>query len=192
MRTWEDDYRDGTLPWDAGVADPALVEAVSAGRMPMGAWLEIGCGLGTDAAWLSARGNRVIGVDLAPTAIATARARHPGVRFEVHDVIAEPLPGGPVDAVFDRGCFHVFDEDDRATFARRVADVLRPGGMWMSLIGSTEGPPRDTGPPRRSALDVVRAVEPHLEIVALEDSTFATHERAPRAWILRARRRGSR
>jgi hypothetical protein len=25
---------------------------------------------------------------------------------------------------------------------------LEPGGLWLSLIGSTEGPPREIGPPR--------------------------------------------
>ena len=40
-----------------------------------------------------------------------------------------------------------------------VARVLAPGGLWLSLSGSTEGAPRDTGPPRRSARDIANAVE---------------------------------
>ena len=54
-----------------------------------------------------------------------------------------------------------------ATFAARVADHLAPGGIWHSLIGSTDGPPRDDGPPRRSAADIMAAVEPRFEILEL-------------------------
>jgi hypothetical protein len=31
-------------------------------------------------------------------------------RFAVWDFLAAPPPGGPFEFVFDRGCFHVFDE----------------------------------------------------------------------------------
>lgn len=72
-----------------------------------------------------------------------------GCRFAVWDILVAPPPGGPFHFVFDRGCFHVFDEaGEREQFAAQVAAVLAPGGLWLSLIGSTEGPPREVGPPR--------------------------------------------
>ena len=46
-----------------------------------------------------------------------------------------------------------------ARFAKRVALLLARDGRWLSLIGSTEGPERDWGPPRRSARDVIDAIE---------------------------------
>jgi hypothetical protein len=99
-------------------------------------------------------------------------------------------PGAPYDLVFDRGCFHCFEEEERARFAARVAALLAPTGQWLSLVGSTEGPPRDTGPPRRSARDVMNAIEPALELVELQSFFFDTtlpHRSA--AWAVRARRR---
>ena len=52
-----------------------------------------------------------------------ARANASGrCRFETMDFLKETPPGGPFDFVFDRGCFHVFDDDhDRARFAQKVA-----------------------------------------------------------------------
>jgi hypothetical protein len=62
--------------------------------------------------------------------------------------------------------------------------------LWHSLIGSTDGPPRDSGPPRRSATEIVASVEPHFEILDLQSTSFdqGSHSHA-RAWVLVARRR---
>src|SRR5262249_49867258 len=95
------------------------------------------------------------------------------------------------DFVFDRGVLHVFDEaDDRARFAARVAALLTPTGRWLSLIGSTEGPPREFGPPRRSARDVMAAIEPELEILELRMMHFDVERmEPPKAWLCLSRRR---
>jgi hypothetical protein len=79
----------------------------------------------------------------------------------------------------------VFDApEERERFAALVAGVLAPEGRWLSLIGSTEGAPRDTGPPRRSARDIASAVEPVLEIVQLRAIHFDLHvEMPPAAWL---------
>jgi SAM-dependent methyltransferase len=160
--------------------------------------LDVGCGTGTHALWLASLGWDVLGVDVSPRAVElaaakVARARQLPGRCEVKvlDFLAAAPPGGPFDFVFDRGCLHVFDaHDERARFAARVAECLAPRGHWLSLIGSTEGPPRDHGPPRRSARDVVNAIEPALEIVELRaialDGELAE---PPRAWFCLSRHR---
>jgi hypothetical protein len=82
----------------------------------------------------------------------------------------------------------VFDEpDERQRFAARVAAVLAPGGLWLSLIGSTEGSPREVGPPRRSAVEVTLAIEPALEVVELRSAEF--HGSNAKAWFCLSRQR---
>src|SRR5262245_51957848 len=156
--SWNDNYAQGFCPWDTGVPDPMLVEVIESGGVPVGRALDVGCGTGTNAIWLAQHGYGVLGVDITPLAIAQADGKLPaGVpcRFTRLDFLAKPPEGGPFQLVFDRGCFHVFDEAaDQAKFAAHVASVLAPDGAWLSLIGSTEGPARDIGPPRRSARDV--------------------------------------
>jgi hypothetical protein len=61
-----------------------------------------------------------------------------------------------------------------------VAGVLEPGGLWLATIGSTDGPPRTEGPPRRSARDVVQAVEPAFEILELTRGLIRPGEDPPR------------
>jgi hypothetical protein len=61
--------------------------------------------------------------------------------------------------------------------------------LWLSLIGSTEGPPREVGPPRRSAREVVLAIEPALEIVELRSAEFRGND--AKAWFCLSRHRTS-
>ncbi len=181
------------MPWDTGVPDPLLIQVVASGALPLGRALDVGCGTGTNAIWLAQRGYEVCGVDVAPLAIEKARAKLAAglnCRFAVLDFLAGRPEGGPFDLVFDRGCFHVFDEPgDRTRFAAQVAAVLTPGGMWLSLIGSTEGPPREIGPPRRSLRDVTDAIEPHLEILSVQSAQFRDAPEPVMAWICMSRYR---
>jgi SAM-dependent methyltransferase len=182
---WNERYATGDLPWDTGEADEHLVAFVGERGVAPGRALDVGCGTGTNAQWLAQRGFDVLGVDVSPLAIDHARAKLPGgaprCRFEARDFLADP-PAGPFSLVFDRGCFHVFDEpEDRARFAARVAELLAPDGVWLSLMGSTEGPPRDAGPPRRSVRDIAAAIEPVLAITELVAVTFATRGPTPAA-----------
>ena len=196
-RDWDAHYEAGHTPWDSGRPDEHLVALVEARAVPAGRTLEIGCGTGTNALWLASQGHEVTGVDLAPRAVQAARARaasQPALecRFEVQDFLSGAPLGGPFDFVFDRGCFHVFDEVDlQARFAARVAHLLEPAGVWLSLIGSTEGPPRDIGPPRRSAREVLAAIEPVLQVVSLSQITFDAigDGPPPYAWRCLSRRR---
>jgi SAM-dependent methyltransferase len=191
---WNENYASGTLPWDTGRVESALAHFVQSGAVAPGRALDIGAGRGTNARWLAERGFDVLGVDIAPLAVEQARERTTGAiaarcRFEVRDFLADP-PAGPFAFVFDRGCFHVFDNAaDRERFAANVARVLAPGGVWLSLIGSTEGPAREMGPPRRSARDVADAIEPALAIEDLSAIFFDSDEPAPSAWRCVARKR---
>jgi 2-polyprenyl-3-methyl-5-hydroxy-6-metoxy-1,4-benzoquinol methylase len=191
---WDERYEHRDLPWDTGVPDPHLVELVESGSLARGRVLEIGCGTGTNAIWLASRGFDVLGIDISPRAIAQARAKLAGesARFEVRDLFDAAF-SGTFELVLDRGVLHIFDEPStQAKFAGRVAEMLSPGGVWLSLAGSTEGPARDHGPPRRSALELISAIEPVLEILELRATEFhANVPTPPRAWMLRARQRAT-
>ena len=190
--SWNESYASGQLPWDTGEPEPLLVEFVTSGAVTPGSTLEIGAGTGTNAIWMAERGFDVLGVDVSPLAVERARAKMDGralrCRFAASDFLAASPDSGPFQFVFDRGCFHVFDEpDERQRFAARVAAALAPDGLWLSLIGSTEGSAREVGPPRRSACEVTNAIEPALEIVELRSVEFRGH--GAKAWFCLSRQR---
>lgn len=188
---WDERYAADNLPWDTGRPSPHLIEVIERGTIPPSRVLEVGCGTGTNTLWLAERGFEVLGVDISTRAIAKAKAKSAGasVEFRELDFLTAELDAAPFDFVFDRGVLHVFDDAaSRATFARHVARVLAPGGHWLSIAGSTEGPERDQGPPRRTARELLEAVEPVLEIVELQATTFDTDTPA-KAWLLLSRTR---
>lgn len=189
---WNESYATGQPPWDTGEPEPLLIEFVTSGGVTPTSTLEIGAGTGTNAIWMAERGFEVLGVDVSPLAVERGRAKIEGralrCRFAALDFLAATPPDGPFQFVFDRGCFHVFDEpDQRKQFADNVAAALAPGGLWLSVIGSTEGPPREVGPPRRSAREVTVAIEPVLEIVELRSVEFSSHH--ANAWFCLSRKR---
>ncbi len=194
-KRWEERYVTGDVPWDLGQPDPHLRRVLEDHPVPVGTALDIGCGTGTNVVWLAQQGFEVVGLDVSPTAIAQARASADAAGVSCHlavsNFLTDPVPGGPFDFVCDRGVMHLFDDPGRRSlFAARVAESLKPGGLWHSLAGSTDGPPRDTGPPRRSAAEITQALEPYFELLELRATTFDEDQHAGAlAWVIVARRR---
>jgi len=187
-RDWDKRYREKDLPWDTGRPDKHLQGVMEEyGIQPCPA-LEIGCGTGTNSIWLAKHGFEVTGIDVSSTAIAQAgkKAKHAEVKVHLFqkDALKDGLPSGPFGFVFDRGCFHSFDMPlERTKLAELISRSMTDGGLWFSIIGSADGPKREVGPPQRSALDIVSAVEPCFEILLLRatlmDSNFPN---PPTAW----------
>ena len=101
--------------------------------------LDLGCGPGHIGAYLSDLGCDVIGVDLSPGMIATARELYPGRCFAVGDMLA--LDGA--DAAFAGvvafySLIHL-ERDSVATAAREIARVLAPGGRALVSVHEGEG-----------------------------------------------------
>jgi methyl halide transferase len=193
---WDGRYAVGDVPWDTGRVDGSLSRILRRFDIAPCAALEVGCGTGTNAIWLAEQGFRVTATDVSPLAVDAAgkkiAACGADVTVRLGDVLCDPVAGGPFGFVFDRGCFHTHGTpEERARFAETVAALLGDGGYWLSLIGSKDGPPRDVGPPRLSAADVVAAVEPFFEILSLESSSFDSDQPdPPRAWACLLRKRG--
>lgn len=92
--------------------------------------LDVGCGGGGLARDLSARGARVIGVDISEAQLANAIARDSGsgARYLVGRAQELPLDDASMDvAVFMRSLHHVPSADLRLAL-REARRVLRPGG----------------------------------------------------------------
>jgi len=92
--------------------------------------LDLACGTGAIAERAAAYGATVIGIDLAPALIETARERAAErgleIDYEVGDCEQLELPDASVDAVSST-CGVMFSPDHEAS-ARELARVTRPGG----------------------------------------------------------------
>ncbi len=188
-------YKAGETPWDIGKPDPNLIQTVDAVPIQPCKALDIGCGTGDNAIWLSQKGFRVAGVDTSEIAIEKAKEKALNARAEctfwVSDILKNPLEGAPFGFVFDRGCFHTLGSHaEREGFAEKVDGLLETAGLWLSLLGNADELRNGPGPPQRTARDIVNAVEPHFEILSLSSGAFGSnHTNPPRAWICLMRKR---
>ena len=183
------------MPWVHSKADFNLVDMVEDLPILPCKALEIGCGTGTDALWLASRGFEVTGVDVVQIPIDLARNEAANInincQFLVHDFLLDDIEGGPFQFVFDRGYFHSYKTNTkRKQLAGKVADSLEKGGLWLTLAGSCDSPPREEGPPMISAKNIVDSVEPFFEIVLLKSSVFGSESEVPaNIWVGLMRKR---
>jgi SAM-dependent methyltransferase len=147
---WEELYLKGETPWEKGAPSPGLVDFLAAEPV-RGRVLVPGCGFGHDARALAATAEEVIGLDLAPSAIAGAR-RHPTVgceRYLEGDFFALPAElSGAFDWVFEHTCFCAIQPAQRPAYVEAAAGALRPGGRLLAVFyldPGNESP--DEGPP---------------------------------------------
>jgi SAM-dependent methyltransferase len=194
-KDFEDRYKKGDLPWDTGERDKNLKQVIKEQSILPCSVLELGAGTGSDAIWLAKQGFTVTAIDVSPTAIDIARKKVTDagvwIEFVVADVLKDKIPPGPFDFVFDRGCFHIFElPEERYSLAEIIWNHLNPDKYWFSIIGSTDGPKREDGPPRRSVLDIASAVESRFEIISLKSIYLDTNlPKVPRGWACLMRRR---
>ena len=112
--------------------------------------LDAGCGSGriTELMLEQLPEAYVVGIDVSADRLAEAAARLEGPlrqgRIElVQADLTEPLPIGPVDAVFSTATLHWIADHDRV-FAN-LAAVLRPGGQLVVQCGGAGSLPTDAG-----------------------------------------------
>ena len=140
---WDASYRHGPAPWDIGRPQPAIVRLASEGAFT-GTVLDAGCGTGENALHVASLGLEVLGVDVAETALASAREkaaeRGLDAEFVATDALHLDRLGRVFDTVLDCGLFHALDRAERREYVASLASVTRPGGLVCVLCFSDADP----------------------------------------------------
>lgn len=176
---WEESYRGGTAPWDIGRPQAAFARLAD-GRRWSGAVLDAGCGTGEHALRAAELGLPVLGVDVAETAIASARekaaARGLAAEFALADALHLERLERTFDTVLDCGLLHTFDGDERRAYVESLAAATEPGATLFVLCfrpgtQETEGPhPVDEADlraafPERSGWRLAALEESRIEVI---------------------------
>jgi len=133
------------IPWNSETPPAALVELVQDGKIRPCRTIDLGCGAGNYAIYLSGLGFDVTGVDSSPTAIKIAEehAKKQGVRcrFIVADLLGDLHEvTDTFDFAYDWEFLHHIFPEDRQTYIKNVQKVLNPGATYFSVSFSEKDP----------------------------------------------------
>jgi SAM-dependent methyltransferase len=137
VEAWADETYGGTDYADFS-SKPFLDDVVPRLRFaePDRTALELGCGVGPGAIYLTGSGFKVSGIDLIPEAIEQARKiatdLHLEIQYDVLDVTEIPRIGPHFDLIVDSYCLQsiVLDEDREAVLSA-VKSRLAPTGYYL-------------------------------------------------------------
>ena len=143
-----------------------------------GAVLDAGCGTGENALHVASLGWPVLGVDVAETALAIARAKagERGIEaeFAAADAFQLERLGRTFETVLDCGLFHTFDADERPGYAASLASVTEHGGTLFVLCFSDDGPDTGPHPVRREELSAAFGPGQGWSVAAIEPDRIQT------------------
>jgi SAM-dependent methyltransferase len=190
---WDASYRDGPAPWDIGRPQPAIVRVASQGGFA-GAVVDAGCGTGENTLHVASLGLPVLGVDVAETALAIARAKAGDRGIEAEFAAADAFHlerlGRRFDTVLDCGLFHTFDGGERTRYVASLASVTSLDATLYVLCFSDDGP--DTGPHPVSREELRAAFRPGTgwNVAAIEPDRVQTrfHDDGAPAWLATIKR----
>jgi SAM-dependent methyltransferase len=161
------------VPWDRRAPHPLLVEWVE--RQPARSGcrtLVVGSGLGDDAAFLAARGYRVIAFDISKSAIESARRRFPTTPadFRVADLLNPPAEWHQrFDLVVETYTTQSLPIRLRPIVALHVGRFVAPGGTLLVLAVASAGDEPVEGPPwPLSRADIESFAVEGLELASAE------------------------
>ena len=175
---WEKLYATSdvaTLPWYNPDLDTDIERALKEHRLRNARILDLGTGPATQAMNLAKRGFDVLATDISSSAIrkAKAAAKSAGlsIEFRVDNVIASKLEANLVDAIMDRGVFHVLPKDKRPIYVQTVHRILRPSG-WLFLKCFSDKEPGTWGPFRIAESELRGYFDGPFEIQSVVETVF--------------------
>lgn len=114
-----------------------LADAFQASRMKTGTTrrlLDVGCGVGRLSFALAAQFGQVVGVDISPSLIETARSHNVARNLNFETVSGSPLEPGSrdcYDTIFANEVFYYLDWETLTAYSRDAFRLLREGGEYV-------------------------------------------------------------
>jgi len=174
---WESYYKNNEvtkMPWYDKNLDHDLENEIKTRNVSSGRFLDLGTGPGTQAIQLAKQGFDVTASDLSENAILKAKNLSNEVNFVKDDLMNSKLQDNEFNFIFDRGCFHVFDIPQRATYVEQIKRILNKNGiLFLKCMSIDEKDlPADKGPHRLSKQEIRDVFSNDFEIEIIRDTFF--------------------
>jgi len=133
-----------SMPWDTNRHDINLETGLKFLNLEQGEVLELGCGVGNDASYLSNLGFNVDAIDINPYFINKAKKKNLNVNFICGNVF-ENLPQKKYDLIYDRGFLHNVPHVYYSNIFNLLKSRLNDKG-YLILITGHPAPEKDLTP----------------------------------------------
>jgi cyclopropane fatty-acyl-phospholipid synthase-like methyltransferase len=151
---WDERYGAGDIPWDTGIVPPEVVSLLAGDQVKPGWALDIGCGSGQSSRYLASQGFRVVGLDLAFSALVRAASAARQAEVPAFFCLADATELGFLHVcagfALDVGCFHTIPPARRPAYIASLAARLMSGASYLlyafTLSEEAEEEPRGIGP----------------------------------------------
>ena len=191
---WDELYRKGEVFWDRGSSSPPMREYL-AKHPTSGRALVPGCGRGHEVALAVEHGLDATGLDIAPTAIAEARALYPQLanRFVLGSLFDPPAElRGRFDVVLEHTCMSGLPPALRTDYRRGIDLTLKRGGLLIGVWFINPNRDPGEGPPYSfSVADLTELFAEGYEVVEDYEPDVAFPGREGRERVRVLRKRGS-
>jgi len=130
------------IPWEIQAPPAELVELIDSGELKGGKALDIASGTGNYSFYLAQHGFEVTAVDFSKKALEIGEKNNQKLKlpvtFKFADVtqIEEALPGDQFDFILDYSILHHLDPKVTDSYAKQVANLLKPGGKLLLVCYS--------------------------------------------------------
>jgi len=170
------------IPWNIETPPNALIDLVERGKVRPCKTIDLGCGVGNYAIYLSSIGFDVTGIDISSTAIKIAQknAKKKGVKcnFLVADVLGDLNEVNQTfDFAYDWELLHHIYPEKRKKYIENVCKILNPGGKYLSVCFSDKDPQfGGTGKYRKTPLGTILYFSTEEELSDLFEPYFSIKE----------------
>jgi SAM-dependent methyltransferase len=126
--------RERKVPFFVNSPDENLVKYFEEKKIKAGKVLELGCGPGRNAIYLSEIGCTVDAVDISQEALdwgaERAKEKNVDVHFINKNIFELDIDEGKYDIVYDSGCFHHIAPHRRMSYLNLINKALKPNGFF--------------------------------------------------------------
>lgn len=102
--------------------------------------LDMGCGSGTNTAYLSKKGFDIVGIDASVNMLRLARKFYPAIKFEEQDILRTSFKENLFDGIVLAYVINHFNQDGLVLLKKEINRILKKDGLLFvsAHVGNTE------------------------------------------------------
>lgn len=148
VKTWDKTYAEGRslLVWP----DENVVASLNRHKGQFDKGIDLACGAGRHAILMSEMGIESIGIDSSKASIEFAKQQSKSMGLEnvefINSLIQDvQFKKESFDIVIAWGLIHYLEKEDKKQFIEKVKSILKPNGMFLLTLRSTEDSRKNNG-----------------------------------------------